>query len=84
MKLENDMRLEVMKTGLLAKFTTDGPLKEDLLNTGNKLIAEASPFDLFWGTGCGLCDPGLKDSKNWKGKNMGKLLMSIHEELKNR
>ncbi len=84
-KLDNDMRLEVMKTGLLVKFTMDGPLKEDLLNTGNKLIAEASPFDLFWGTGCGLRDPGLKDSKNWKRENnMGKLLMSIREELRNR
>ena len=83
-KLEDDMRIEVMKTGLLAKFGPEGPLRDALMNTGNKMIAEASPFDMFWGTGCGLRDPKLKDSKNWKGQNqMGKLLMSIRESFKN-
>ncbi len=84
-KLDNDMRIEVMRTGLLAKFGPEGELRDVLVNTGNKLIVEASPFDLFWGTGCGLRDPKLKDSKNWKGQNqMGKLLMSIRESFKDR
>ncbi len=73
-----------MKTGLLAKFGPEGPLRNALMNTGNKIIAEALPFDMFWGMGCGLRDPKLKDSKNWTGQNqMRKLLMSIRESFKN-
>ena len=82
--MDDDMRIEVMRTGLLAKFGVKGSLQDALIQTGDKMIAEASPFDLFWGTGCRLKDPKLSDSKNWKGQNqMGKLLMTIRDEIKN-
>ena len=36
-----------------AKFSQHKDLKEQLLETGDKIIVEASPYDLIWGVGLG-------------------------------
>ena len=65
-------RLDVMRKGLKAKFTTHADLKEKLLSTGDALIEEESPSDNFWGIGA--------DGKgeNWSGK----LLMELRTALR--
>ena len=56
-----------------AKFTQNQKLKQLLLNTENKILREASPYDSYWGIG-----------PDGKGKNkLGEILMRIREELKN-
>ncbi len=81
-KLEDDMRLEVMRTGLTAKFEQNDDLKKHLLETGNKMLVEASPIDQFWGSGCGLHSETLKSLSKWSGWNeMGKLLMQLRSEF---
>ena len=81
-KLNDEDRLEVMRTGLLAKVHQNPRVKEALRQTGKKLIAEASPVDLFWGTGCGLHSQDLAKKNMWKGQNqMGLLWMKIRDEL---
>ena len=76
------MRIEVMRSGLMAKFNQNSDLKTELLKTGETMLAEASPIDLFWGTGCGLRSEMLSKPNQWKGQNqMGKLLMEIRAEL---
>ena len=59
----------IMLKGLRAKFSQNEDLKQKLLDTGDAILHEDSPTDMFWGK---------------KGKDMlGKLLMQVRDELKN-
>jgi len=58
-------------------------MKQDLLDTGNKILVEASPVDPIWGVGLGPKDPKVLDEKNWKGQNLlGKALMEVRDKIK--
>ena len=62
-----EKKIEVMLKGLRAKFKNP-ELRKRLLDTGNSIIHEDSPVDLFWGK---------------RGKDMlGKLLMQVREEIR--
>jgi ribA/ribD-fused uncharacterized protein len=61
-----------MRKAIYAKFTQHPTLKERLLETGDKLIAEHTRNDHFWGDG--LDGTG----KNW----LGTLLMELRERLR--
>lgn len=64
------------------KFS-DPMLQQLLLNTGNKIIAEASPEDALWGIGLTVDNPACLDQAQW-GKNwLGTILMQIRQELVN-
>lgn len=65
-------RLDVLRKGLRAKFTTHDDLKEKLLATGNAKIEEESPSDSF--LGIGVDGQGM----NWSGK----LLMELRDSLR--
>lgn len=66
------VKIDIMKECLLAKFTQNAKLKQLLLSTGESTIVEDSPRDDFWGIG-----------KHKTGKNMlGKLLMEVRSVLK--
>lgn len=66
----NDIRVGVMRQLLVQKF--DQPeYREILLATGPDILVHEAPWDSFWGSG-----------RDNKGTNiLGKLLMSIREEL---
>ena len=65
------VREDVMRKALRAKFTQNEELKRLLLDTGNKILQEASSTDVYWGIG-----------KTGKGKNrLGILLMELRDEL---
>jgi ribA/ribD-fused uncharacterized protein len=68
----NDVKVDVMHRVLTSKFTRNIGLKNMLIDTGDKYIAEDNYWgDVFWG----IC--------NGEGENMlGKLLMQVREELK--
>lgn len=68
----DDIRIEVMKKALIAKFTQHEKLKELLLSTGDATLVEHTKNDNFWGDG------GDGSGENW----LGKLLMELREELK--
>jgi hypothetical protein len=71
-----------MKSALSMKFSQNNHLKEQLIKTGSKCLAEASPFDTFWGTGISLREHHCFDRDRW-GKNLlGLLLMEIRDQLK--
>jgi ribA/ribD-fused uncharacterized protein len=79
-------RDDIMKKGLLCKFSQNHDLKDFLLATGETTLVEASPYDNYWGTGCSLWNNNLWKPATWvgKGKNMmGKLLEDIRREIKN-
>lgn len=73
----DDMKLDVMRKGLRAKFTQNESLKKKLLETGNAILEEGNDWgDSFWGIN--------KNPKKGKvgGKNhLGKLLMELRREL---
>ncbi len=69
--------------GNYLKFTQHVDLKERLLATGNKILAEASPVDKVWGIGLAADDDHILDETNWTGQNLlGKALMSVRDSLK--
>ena len=74
--------LEIMKRGLLLKFEQNHAVRNFLLSTGNKLLCEASSRDSYWGAGIGINDPRIQNTSLWGQNNLGKLLMSVREELK--
>lgn len=74
----------IVKRGIRAKFLQNEDLLNTLLGTGNKLLAECSPFDKKWGIGIDINDSDRFDTSKWKGSNLlGRILMEVREELRN-
>ena len=66
----------------MSKFSQNSNLKDILLSTKNKIIAEASPRDKIWGIGLGSKNPNSKNKNEWKGTNiLGWALMKARESL---
>ena len=63
---------EVMRRAVLAKFTQHAELRATLLATGDALLVEHTRNDSYWG-----------DGGDGRGRNMlGQLLVSVREELR--
>ena len=78
-----NMSVNIMKTGLIAKFSQNEILKDFLLDTKETELIEASPYDKFWGIGLSMDTPEVFDKTKWKGKNMlGQLLQTVRNTLK--
>lgn len=66
-----------------AKFTQHDNLKQQLLNSGDKVIVEASPTDCIWGVGLRATDSKILDPKNWRGTNwLGEAIMKVRNVLR--
>ena len=75
--------MEIMKRGLLAKFSQNEDIKAVLLGTGDNKLAECAPRDLVWGIGYSTGSPNVQDPAKWRGKNrLGQVLMQVREELR--
>ena len=73
---------EIMIRANRLKYSQNPELKQLLVNTGNKEIVEASPYDKIWGIGLNPYDPNVEDKTKWKGENkLGKCLMVVRDEL---
>ncbi len=69
-----EVRLEVMRRAVRAKFAQNRDLAELLLTTGTAELLEDSAIDPFWGAG-----------PNGRGENwLGRVLMEVREELATR
>eukprot|EP00811_Abedinium_folium_P005688 NODE_15236_length_1061_cov_7.375803.p1 GENE.NODE_15236_length_1061_cov_7.375803~~NODE_15236_length_1061_cov_7.375803.p1 ORF type:complete len:262 (-),score=57.35 NODE_15236_length_1061_cov_7.375803:209-994(-) len=65
------------------KFKKTPELQPVLLETGNKLMAEATRSDANWGIGIGIGRPGMDTPSAWKGSNiLGWALMEVREALR--
>ena len=81
-KLWDEYKKFIVKMAVRSKFTYNKDLLEKLFKTGDKYLAEDSPWDKVWGIGTKSLK--LKNSRNWPGQNLlGVILMEIREELKN-
>lgn len=69
--------------GNYEKFTQNKELKKILIDTGNKIIVEANPYDSIWANKLKESDPNSTSPSKWKGLNLlGKILTNLREKLK--
>ncbi len=64
------------------KFAAHDDLGLFLLNTGDRVLVEASPLDRIWGIGLAADDEAAFDPERWRGQNLlGFALMEARERL---
>lgn len=75
-------RYKIVVDGNLAKFSQNTGLGQFLLNTSNRIIVEASPYDKIWGIGLAADDEKAENPLQWKGLNLlGFALMVVRKQL---
>uniref|UniRef100_B8HS05 NADAR domain-containing protein n=1 Tax=Cyanothece sp. (strain PCC 7425 / ATCC 29141) TaxID=395961 RepID=B8HS05_CYAP4 len=67
-----EIKQQVMRTAVLAKFKTHPQIRTILLETGEAWLVEDSPVDFYWG--CGADRSGQN--------HLGRILMSVRQELR--
>lgn len=78
----DDHKFEAVWQANYAKFCQNDELKKFLLNTGKKVLVEASPVDKIWGIGMAQDDANANNPLKWKGENLlGFALMKVREQL---
>jgi ribA/ribD-fused uncharacterized protein len=74
---------DIMVEGLVSKFRQDTYSLQTLLDTGDMIIAEASPSDKIWGIGLAEDDPRAKIEGQWQGSNwLGNVLMRTRDVIR--
>ncbi|GGV74703.1 hypothetical protein GCM10010294_38440 [Streptomyces griseoloalbus] len=63
-------RFGIVVEGSVHKFTAHQDLRTFLLNTGDRVLVEASPVDRVWGIGLAANDAGAADPERWRGPNL--------------
>jgi ribA/ribD-fused uncharacterized protein len=82
-KIWDEKKFEIVVKGNLHKFSQNENLKQFLLSTKNKILAEASPYDKIWGIGMDANDKDILNQDKWKGENLlGKALMKVRDIIK--
>lgn len=75
----NDIKYKIVFEGNYYKFSQNPELAEILLATGDRILAEASATDKYWGIGLSKKDALVKE---WKGENLlGKVLMDVRGSI---
>lgn len=63
-------KYDIVLKGNIAKFSQNEEIKEFLVNTGYKVIVEASPYDIVWGIGMSEQEAQESNPTQWKGENL--------------
>lgn len=78
----NDNKYQIILEGNYLKFSQNLKLKKKILETKNKIIAEASPYDNIYGIGLSAKCAINMDPNEWPGENLlGKALMEVRSML---
>lgn len=81
-QLWRQKRFSIVVAANLGKFGQNEQLKQFLLQTGERVLVEASPVDKIWGIGLAADDSRVENPNLWKGKNLlGFALMEVREQL---
>jgi ribA/ribD-fused uncharacterized protein len=76
-------KYEIVKQGSIHKFANHQELKDYLLNTGDRVLVEASPVDVIWGIGLSQDARNVENPHTWKGQNLlGFALMETRDFLR--
>lgn len=74
---------DIMVEGLVSKFIQDTYSLTTMLDTGRKIIVEASPYDKIWGIGLTADNPLAWDQSTWQGENrLGNVLMEARDVIR--
>lgn len=77
------VKYEIVKAGNRAKYEQNPDLKKELLDTGNAILAEASPRDWIWGIAMDAATAARTDPFYWPGQNLlGHILMELRDEFR--
>ena len=79
----DEIKSQVVLAGNMAKFSQNPPLRNVLLATGDRLLAEAAPQDSIWGIGYSISEARTHpDQRLWGENRLGKALMEVRERLR--
>jgi len=79
----DDHKFEIVKNGNIYKFNQNALLANYLLNTGDRVLVEASPVDKIWGVGLSQDDDAITNIYAWRGENLlGFALMEVRDFLR--
>jgi ribA/ribD-fused uncharacterized protein len=80
--LWNSVCRGIVYRGNLAKFLQNADLALSLMETGERVIVEASPYDRIWGIGLGPDDARIHDEASWQGHNwLGIAVMQVRDQF---
>jgi ribA/ribD-fused uncharacterized protein len=75
-------RFDVVVAGNVAKFSQHPELRDFLIGTSSRVLAEASPRDSVWGIGLAADDERAGSPEHWPGLNLlGFALMEARHQL---
>lgn len=75
-------RFDIVVRANNAKFSQNRALRDYLLNTGDRVLVEASPVDRIWGIGLAANDERALEPRAWCGLNLlGFALMEVRARL---
>ena len=75
-------RFAIVVAANAAKFAQHVPLREFLVQTGDRVLVEASPVDAVWGIGLTADHEDAGRPESWRGLNLlGFALMEVREHL---
>lgn len=78
----NDNKYDIVLRGNYEKFSQNEELKNFLINTKEKILVEASPYDSVWGIKMSYKDENIENPFYWKGENLlGFALMEVRDKL---
>ena len=78
----NDNKYDIVLRGNYAKFSQNEELKKFIINTKNRVLVEASPYDSIWGIKMSYEDNNIENPHCWQGKNLlGFALMEVRDKL---
>lgn len=73
---------KIVYEGNYAKFTQDPGFLKELLDTGDAILVEASPYDEIWGIGLSQEIAEITPASEWPGKNwLGEVLTQLKKDL---
>ena len=79
----NNVKYDIVKKGNQAKYEQNPQLMKKLIDTGDSIMAEASPNDSVWGIALDAENAAKTDPARWSGRNLlGKALMELREKFK--
>lgn len=79
----DEHKYAIVLEGNLRKFEQNARLRKFLLSTGDRVLAEASPYDGIWGIRLATQDPDARNPLKWRGQNLlGFALMEVRDILR--
>ena len=81
-KVWDEVKFSVVLNASYLKFSQNTSLRDFLLQTGSKVLVEASPVDKIWGIGLAASDENAQNPMKWRGQNLlGFALMRARDEI---